>query len=158
VQSATCSDPHCVKNAVFCDVTPCRSCVSRHFGGTLGSSETSVHIPEDDILHSRGLENFKYYFHIVYFNLSFPKSKTAGTWNRSLTSSWCRSHERLIHPHGAIITEAQGQLYHYTCQESNPNRSARDQLLHVPPRFVKNARNKWQKNRQGKKKKGKAIL
>jgi hypothetical protein len=59
-----------MKNAVFWDVAPCRSCVNRRFGGTfrlhlqgtlkmeeIRSSETSVytrstrrHIPEDDIL------------------------------------------------------------------------------------------------------------
>jgi hypothetical protein len=33
-----------MKNAVFCDVTPCRSCVNRPFGGT------RRHIPEDGIL------------------------------------------------------------------------------------------------------------
>jgi hypothetical protein len=54
-----------MKNAVFCDVARCRSCVNRRFGGTstltmesIRSSETSVHtrstlryIPEDGILH-----------------------------------------------------------------------------------------------------------
>jgi hypothetical protein len=51
-----------MKNVVFWDVAPCRSCVNRR------SSETSIHtkyawrnIPEDGILHSHRRENLKSY-------------------------------------------------------------------------------------------------
>jgi hypothetical protein len=76
-----------MKNAVNWDVAPCRSCVTRRFGGThrlhlqsrkiifftlkmktIHSSESSVHtrytrryIPEDGILHSHRRENLKSY-------------------------------------------------------------------------------------------------
>jgi hypothetical protein len=41
-----------VKNAVFWDVTPCRPCVNRCFGGTwVHTRSTRRHIPEYGILH-----------------------------------------------------------------------------------------------------------
>jgi hypothetical protein len=63
-----------MKNAVFWDVGPCKSCVSRRFGGTYhpiwkwrryGSPKrrltrfTRRHVPEDGILHSHRRENLK---------------------------------------------------------------------------------------------------
>jgi hypothetical protein len=44
-----------MKNAVFWDVAPCRSCVNRRFGGTYrlhlhGTTSSQRHIPEDAIL------------------------------------------------------------------------------------------------------------
>jgi hypothetical protein len=45
-----------IKNAVFWDVAPCRSCaLNRRFGGTSVQStrSTRCNIPEDGILHTR---------------------------------------------------------------------------------------------------------
>jgi hypothetical protein len=40
-----------MKNAVFWDVAPCRSCVERRFGGTsVHTRSIWHHIPEDGIL------------------------------------------------------------------------------------------------------------
>jgi hypothetical protein len=65
-----------IKNAVFWDVAPCRSCVSWRFGGTFRlhlqgrkireRGSTWCHIPEDGILHSHCLENLKSY--ILLYN------------------------------------------------------------------------------------------
>jgi hypothetical protein len=59
-----------MKNAVFWDVAPCRSCVNRR------SSETSVyirstwrHVPEDGILY--GVINF-----VILFSCSSPLSSS----------------------------------------------------------------------------------
>jgi hypothetical protein len=42
-----------VKNAVFWDVAPCRSCVNRRFGGTsVHTRSTWGHIPEVGILQN----------------------------------------------------------------------------------------------------------
>jgi hypothetical protein len=42
-----------MKNAVFWDVAPCRSCVNRRFGGTsVHTTFTRRHIPEDGILRN----------------------------------------------------------------------------------------------------------
>jgi hypothetical protein len=62
-----------LKNAVFSDVAPCRTCVNRRYGGTyrlhlqgrkIRERGTSVsrwrrHIPEDSILHNHRRENIK---------------------------------------------------------------------------------------------------
>jgi hypothetical protein len=71
-----------MKNAVFWDVAPCRSCVNRRVGGAnrlhlqgriireRGSSvsrwllTTRRHIPEDGILLSHGRENLKSYINL----------------------------------------------------------------------------------------------
>jgi hypothetical protein len=88
-----------IYNAVFWDVSPCRFCVYRRFGGTyrlhlqgrkirergtsvshvahaICSSETSIytkstrrHIPEDGILHTHNRENLKSY--MVIFSAPF---------------------------------------------------------------------------------------
>jgi hypothetical protein len=51
-----------LKNAVFWDVVPCRSCVNRRFGGrSVHTRSIQRHIPEDGILHSHGRENFRSY-------------------------------------------------------------------------------------------------
>jgi hypothetical protein len=78
-----------MKNAVFWDLAPCRSCVNRHFGGTyrcshllrlvprsrmlypedggdtilrnMGSHKIYYTAPEDGILHSHHRENLKSY-------------------------------------------------------------------------------------------------
>jgi hypothetical protein len=51
-----------LKNAVIWDVTPCRSCVNRRFGGTpVLARSIRRHIPEDGILHSHHRENLKAY-------------------------------------------------------------------------------------------------
>jgi hypothetical protein len=65
-----------LKNTVFWDVTPCRSCVNRRFGGTCTRS-TRRHIPEDGILHSRRRENLKSntsLFQKVTWNVNSNKS------------------------------------------------------------------------------------
>jgi hypothetical protein len=52
----------CLKNTVFWDVAPCRSCVNRRFGGTsVHTRSTERHIPEDGILHSHRCENLESY-------------------------------------------------------------------------------------------------
>jgi hypothetical protein len=51
-----------LKNVVFWDVTLCKSCVNRRFGGTsVNSRFTQRHFPEDDILHSHRSESLKFY-------------------------------------------------------------------------------------------------
>jgi hypothetical protein len=58
-----------MKNAVYCDVAPCRSCVTRRYSKTSGhfTGSTRRHIPEDGILHSHRRENFKSYNYIRGF-------------------------------------------------------------------------------------------
>jgi hypothetical protein len=51
-----------LKNAVFWDVAPCRSCVNQRFGGTsVHTRFARRHIPEDGILHSHHCGNLKSY-------------------------------------------------------------------------------------------------
>jgi hypothetical protein len=56
-----------LKNAVFWDVAPCRSCVNRRSETSVHKIFTWRHIPQYDILHSHRCENLKPFF-ITYYS------------------------------------------------------------------------------------------